>query len=368
MKKALAIFFSSRLLIVSLALFFLWLFMNKGVGKEGFFDLFYRWDAVHYMAIVKDGYTFGGDGAEGNTIAFFPLFPLLVKLLSFVFANDLPLTALSFSFLVGLLITVVFVKLYQEKYSEEAVLISLLLLFFGPLSIFLSSFFTEGLFILITLLSFLCFKREQYLAAILFSGLGAVVRPNGFLIAVALFWAHFYKVCKKRSNPWSLFLWVFSLFPILLFMLFQDQMFNTPFAFIIAQNRGWQSYLVLPYTGLIELFKKSFMMGQSQVVASWLYVWRMEFLIWILALIFYLKTCKRYELYESLFIVFNLLLYVSQHNSLSVPRFVFSIVPFYPVLAETILKRPVLKFGIISLFVVWSVLNTLAFFAYKPIL
>jgi Mannosyltransferase (PIG-V) len=37
-----------------------------------------RWDSTHYLSIVASGYTYSGDNNIG-TIAFFPLYPLLIK-------------------------------------------------------------------------------------------------------------------------------------------------------------------------------------------------------------------------------------------------------------------------------------------------
>ncbi|MCW4031638.1 MAG: hypothetical protein NWE80_04665, partial [Candidatus Bathyarchaeota archaeon] len=45
---------------------------------------FSKWDSPHYMYIAQNGYVNEGDPA--NFIVFFPLYPLLVRLITFDFA------------------------------------------------------------------------------------------------------------------------------------------------------------------------------------------------------------------------------------------------------------------------------------------
>ena len=54
---------------------------GKGFGMEAAYA-WNRWDAPHYIDIAKDGYVATGENSV--FIAFFPLFPLLMKAMSFL--------------------------------------------------------------------------------------------------------------------------------------------------------------------------------------------------------------------------------------------------------------------------------------------
>src|SRR3712207_202781 len=49
-----------------------------GIAAKFGWEVFDAWDSVHYHSITTSGYEFAHDG-KGHNLAFFPLFPLIVR-------------------------------------------------------------------------------------------------------------------------------------------------------------------------------------------------------------------------------------------------------------------------------------------------
>lgn len=154
-----------------LALFFLWLalllavgFNSENLSKNPVAKCtikkqlpFYRWDSFWYTSIARHGYFFSQ--SKNSSIAFFPFYPLVVRMVweVFTFKQDQLSLALNilFSFL-ALLFLYKLAKLdYDEKTSSD---IALVWLFFPP-AYFLLSGYPEALFVLLAVLSFFLPER-----------------------------------------------------------------------------------------------------------------------------------------------------------------------------------------------------------------
>jgi Gpi18-like mannosyltransferase len=165
-KKILPQFISWR--VLTLLPIFLGVFLlsyRSGYGYTNIFDTealtfskaiysLANFDGVRYLAIALRGYV-----TEG---AFFPLFPLIIKLLSFWSSNVTVLfwVGLLFSNLCFLAALVFLYKLlrldYSKKISEETIF--LILVF--PVVFFYGAVYSESLFLLLLVLTFY-FVRQK---------------------------------------------------------------------------------------------------------------------------------------------------------------------------------------------------------------
>ncbi len=128
--------------------------------KRGYFltrifplDIFARWDSRWYFSIIKDGYQAPAHwGTSSSNMAFFPLYPYLVKSLGW-FGLDLPngyyiLFGLILSTLCFLASAVLLYRLITGPLGlrHATAQRALGLLFVFPASFFFSSFYPESLF------------------------------------------------------------------------------------------------------------------------------------------------------------------------------------------------------------------------------
>lgn len=155
-----------------------------------------NFDGVHYLNIASDGYITGG--------RFFPLFPLVLRVLS-LDAFNFPLTFIislilpNLIFIGALIMLIKLLKLdYPSKISDKTILY--LILF--PVSFFFISVYSEGLFLLLTLMCFyFSRKRKWYLAALSAMFLTAS-RLVGIVIVPALIFEYLITEKPKNFKSW----------------------------------------------------------------------------------------------------------------------------------------------------------------------
>jgi hypothetical protein len=144
-------------------------------------------DGGWYMGIVTKGYERRPfDETAQHNWAFFPLFPLLLRAVSYV-TGGLALTGMALSSLLFLLALIVLHKTtvafdYDEATAERAVFY----LAAFPVSYFFSLPMTESLFLLLTVGSFYAARRERWWTAGVLSAMASATRVTGVVLLPAL--------------------------------------------------------------------------------------------------------------------------------------------------------------------------------------
>lgn len=159
---------------------------------------FVRWDAQYFMHIAKYGYTYE------NTLAFFPLYPLLVKTMSvmltyiFVFLNEDSVLLLTFILLNCFLFSKAAITLYELTLivlNNDLAYKSAILFCINPATVFFIAPYSECLFSYLTLKAmrncFLAFNKpskvsniskfKDIIEIIIPLSLSTSVRSNGIL-------------------------------------------------------------------------------------------------------------------------------------------------------------------------------------------
>lgn len=224
-----------------------------------------NYDASWYNKIIVEGYS-------RVSLAFFPLYPLIIEFVSFVFKDPVPYqvtgTIFSFGILLAFLILAGF--LVREKGENKGLLYllpgnswALFLFLFSPGSFIFHSHHTESLFLLTSFLVFLACGKKKLIIASILAGICALERNQGILVAVtAGFWLASYEIILIKKFR-TFFLSGFTSFSIfLLYPLYQYIIFDAPFGFIEAQN-FW------PHVESIgDIFKTFFFANKNQTISS----------------------------------------------------------------------------------------------------
>ena len=159
-------------------------FFDKAVGIC--FGGFSRWDGQYFLHIAEYGYT------HENTLAFFPLYPIVVRMIA-----DMLMVPLHFllnyhsvlilsSFIINWFLFVNTCKIFYELSKSvlqdcNLAYMSTVLFCFNPASIFFSASYSESIFSFCTLSALLNYEKGGgYVAPILF-GLGGAARSNGLI-------------------------------------------------------------------------------------------------------------------------------------------------------------------------------------------
>ena len=142
--------------------------------------LFFRWDSLHYQQIVINGYD------KINSV-FFPLYPILVKILSYITGPLWSGFLISWVFLA--LSIFIFYKILVLKYADEkSRQRTIALLLFSPFALFFTAYYTESLFIFLLLFFFYSLQKKNWLIASMVAFLACLTKNIGiFLLPVYLF-------------------------------------------------------------------------------------------------------------------------------------------------------------------------------------
>lgn len=171
-------------------------------------DIWGRWDTGWYISIVERGYSpsvnqFG----QGNT-AFFPLYPYLVKLIHscivpgrFQTRGTILLIGVLISNVAFLGALTLLYLLVRDEWGESTVARkAVFYLCIFPTAFVFSAFYTESLFLLLSVAAFYIAEKESWWLAGLAGGLTTLTRATGVLCAIPLgilYWK------QKRRIRWD---------------------------------------------------------------------------------------------------------------------------------------------------------------------
>ena len=183
-------------------------------------ETMWRADVAHYMVISRAGYQDNPSepaSDRGGAFAFFPLFPLMLWLLSKI-TSDVMLVSAALSNLFFLIALFLLHKLtlasgYEREVARRAVF------YMGcfPVSYFFSVPLTESLFVLLAVGSFYAAKKDHWWTAGAIGALASATRVVGVLLLPALLvlsWQQYRMAALKKAVglalvPFGLFAFMF---------------------------------------------------------------------------------------------------------------------------------------------------------------
>ena len=181
-----AIWTTSRLIVLVS-----WCVSTGFVNSAGLKESFLRWDGGWYFSIVVDGYS-NQRGVGATNIAFFPGFPLLSKGLSYVpFISEYRATVV-ITLLMGMIAVCLFHLLAtQILVDKEQSTFATMLFAFTPGSVVFSMFYSESLFIALSIACLYLLIRKRFMTAAIFTCLAGTVRPSAIVLIAVLYMSVF---------------------------------------------------------------------------------------------------------------------------------------------------------------------------------
>lgn len=205
-----------------------------GIHAEWGWDVFSAWDSNFYEDLATGGYEILPLQQPGANVAFFPLFPIAIHLLS-----KLGLSAIAagtvinhLAFLGTLLLLYGWVEAHNGTKAAQWVTA---VLAWCPLSLFGSVVYSEGLFLLLSTAALRAFDRPSFGQSALWGGLATTARVTGLALIPALLLTAY-----QRKLPLSAYLaslgagMGLSLYSAYCWVQFRD-----PIAFISVQYSQW---------------------------------------------------------------------------------------------------------------------------------
>jgi hypothetical protein len=155
---------------------------------------FARWDSVWYLAIADGGY------GDAQRAAFFPLYPLVVRLGGALVGSPLVAGVLASTALLAVALVLLhrLVALdHGRAVARNAVLVTAL----SPMSFFFSAVYSESLFLCLSVGAVYAARRERWARAGALGALAAATRSAGVLLLVPLLILYLWDTGTLRRRP-----------------------------------------------------------------------------------------------------------------------------------------------------------------------
>ncbi len=300
---------------------------------------FLRWDSGWFGSVVEHGYYF--NPGQNSNVAFMPLYPALVWLLSLGRMVDYWVVGVVISNAALFYACISIWRITERRWrSVDTADLAVILVLISPVSFFCSIFYSEAVFLCAVAACLDHAEREKWATAGLFGMAAALARNAGFLLAVPLL--IYYLWPWKRPRQWRQIVWL--VLPVLgsaLFTLFLWYRFGDPQIYTKAQ-RFWGRELAWPWFAFqngyhnnsIPVFFRIYFRGAGLMAVAMLAA----------------AAAVRARLsWVSLMIIWPLL-YMSTTILDSLPRYLTTVAPYYPVAAAAVSRWPVARYPLL----LWS--------------
>lgn len=139
-----------------------------------------RWDSLWILQVARHGYT---DIAH---TAFFPLYPMLIRLLHVVLRLPDPIAGLLLSLTCFLAALYAIGRWAEREFGMRTAQITMALVALFPTSYFLRATYTESLFLLLSILAISASRQRRFLLASVSVALATLTRNTGILLGLVL--------------------------------------------------------------------------------------------------------------------------------------------------------------------------------------
>jgi hypothetical protein len=155
----------------------------------------YRWDTVWYINIAANGYA-----SNANSIIFPPFYSFLIRLFVPFAGGDYLLSSLIISNVAFILMLYLFYLLVAREYGEEFARQSIPLYVCYPTAFFFVAGYTESLFMVLVLGSWLLTLNRHYWWAALTLFLATLTRTQGWAVGIPLFYIAYVEQGNWRED------------------------------------------------------------------------------------------------------------------------------------------------------------------------
>jgi hypothetical protein len=169
-----------------------------GSWSDAAFNTWYRWDAIWYGSIARDGYQYLGD-REASNVAFFPGFPLLNGVISRVTTLPVEVSGPIVSTLLTLIACWLLYRLtLRETNDGDTAQRSIMYLLAFPAAYYLALGFSEALYTVAVLSAFTLARQGKWGWSGLAAFVAGLTRLHGALLIVPLA----YEYLRQQRWQW----------------------------------------------------------------------------------------------------------------------------------------------------------------------
>lgn len=334
----------------------------------------YKFDVFSYMSIARDGYNtyqINEPHPPANWV-FFPLYPLMVKGLSYllpwslhtiglVLSNALLVFALYFIHLTAL----------ARGVAKEGIGFILCTVVVYPASIYFSLMYTESLFLCLCAATLYFAHTKRFFWAMLAAGLSTVTRVPGIANLVFAGGAILVELIRRRKLVWAdarfLGYAVLSVLPMLSYLAYMKHL-TGDFLAPMHEQDNWGRATAFPFGNYFHyLSKPYFILGGGGWDNGAISFTMATFAL----LVFFLYAVKHWRklfgnLLELLFFIYGFFLIAIPFSSspdllTSIVRYMMVSIPMYFYLHDLTARYPLLRHAAVTLLIMLNTVITICF-------
>jgi hypothetical protein len=320
-------------------------YMNEGAAPPLSIIMrqFSHWDSPHYIDIATNGYV--NEGEQSLFIVFLPLYPVLVRLITFNF-EYINLSALIVSNVGSIFAAVYLFKLSQLEFGDDVAKKAVLYLSIFPTAYFLSAIYTEGLFFALVISSVYYARIGKWSVAGFLSFFATLTRLAGLLLLPTLIIEYLHQKKWKLKEVNVNILWpILALAGFLIYLSINNQVTGNYFTFMEIERTHWYQYID-PIQGLrsswswafTDTFPENITIGSAQII----------FAVFGL-LIVTAGFLRRFRPSYNVYMLLTWMLSVSTGWWISIPRYVMAMFPMF-ILLGLLARKKIIHYTIVAIF------------------
>jgi hypothetical protein len=157
-------------------------FLHTDPFSHAFVNPWFGWDTISYLGIAILGYR------QDASIAFMPLYPLLIRWTAPVFGGNHLLAALALSTLFCIVALILMYEMFRASYPQRIARDAVVMFLTFPTAFFLFAGYTEALFMVFVLAFWILARQRSWGPAAILAGLATLTRMQGVILSAVLLW------------------------------------------------------------------------------------------------------------------------------------------------------------------------------------
>lgn len=372
-----AILFRSAIYLLSLCVMAVFGNYAEGISLSDFLESWKRWDSAHYINIAQNGYAGAAENGEHLFLVFYPLYPWLMRVLSFVL-KDFRLCGMLVSVICYAVGCVYFYKLTELETDARTAENALILLSVFPFSFFFGAIATESLFFAIGAPLLYCIRTHRWKSVAALGCLACLTKVQGLLFAFAVLAELLYHeqgFRLLRNREWKAFfkkiilpgcVAALMLIGFLVYLLINYIVEGDPFRFLYYQRNHWFNSLCPMWVTLSYLLRNA---AKDWHSSSGMSIWVPEILLfagYLTAIAYGIRRRLR-PMYMVYLAAFFLLTYSSTWL-LSAGRYTLSALPLFMLAGIWVTRHEKSKIPLIVLSSMMMAVYMTGYYSWKQIM
>ena len=299
-----------------------------------------RMDGYRYLDIAQYGYIGEGEYNRVINIAFYPLYPFIVRLFSYLLRpfcelqTAIAASAVIVSNLLFIFAVFIFYRLMRMDYGEKQCFCALKYLIIFPFSFFYAITYTESLFLLLSVLVFYFARKRKWTWCGIIGALASFSRPQGILLIIPVLYEYYINMALPKfrlreffqSLRWSV-IWIF-LMPMgfIGYLIINKVVSGSFFGYLVHQKEYWNQQFGFFARNIANMFNQIMHGGNFAESAI---CWIPQIIVFFLSLVLLAFSYKKMRNSYFIYTFFYLFVSFSPTALISIPRYVMTAFPLY---------------------------------------